>query len=250
MNAPARGGTRNKQRATVVWHDVECGAYEADLPLWEELAESTAGPLLELGCGTGRVALYLARRGHAVVGIDSDADLIAELRERAAAEGLTVGARQADAAGFSLDETFGLIVAPMQLVQLLPDADLRRECLRAAAAHLAPHGIVALAIVETGVTSVPPSPLLPDVRERDGWVYSSMPLGTIREGDSLLVERLRQTVDPGGHLEESRDAVRLQMHSAAELEEEGRSAGLRPAGRRRIEPTDAHVGSTVVLLGA
>ena len=249
MSAPARG-TRNEDRRTVVWHDVECGAYEADLPLWVELAEAAEGPVLELGCGTGRVALHLARRGHAVVGIDSDADLIAELRDRAANEGLTVGAEQADAAGFSLDENFGLIVAPMQLVQLLPGADSRRECLRAAAAHLVPHGFVALAVVETGVTSVPPSPLLPDVREGDGWVYSSMPLGAIREGDSLLVERLRQTVDPDGHLEETHDAVRLQMLTAAELEEEGRSAGLMPAGRRHIEPTDAHVGSTVVLLEA
>jgi SAM-dependent methyltransferase len=242
--------TSNEQRATVIWHDVECGAYEADLQLWGELAEAAEGPVLELGCGTGRVALDLARRGHTVVGIDSDADLIAELRERAAAGGLTVGAEKADAAGFSLDENFGLIVAPMQLVQLLPGADSRRECLKAAAAHLAPHGVMALAVIETGVTSVPPSPLLPDVRERDGWVYSSMPLGAIREGDSLLVERLRQTVGPDGHLEETHDAVRLQMLSAAQLEEEGRSAGLRPAGRRRIDTTDAHVGSTVVLLEA
>ena len=249
MTAPARG-TRNEDRRTVVWQDVECGAYEADLPLWEELAEATDGPVLELGCGTGRVALHLARRGHTVIGIDSDADLIAELRERAAAEGLTTGAEQADAAGFSLDQYFGLIVAPMQLVQLLPRADSRRECLKASAAHLAPHGVIALAIVETGMTSVPPSPVLPDVRERDGWVYSSMPLGAIREGDSLLVERLRQIVDPDGHLEETHDAVRLRMLSAAQLEEGGRSAGLRPAGRRRIEPTDAHVGSTVVLLEA
>ncbi len=249
MSAPARG-TRNEERGTVVWHDAECGAYEADLPLWEELAEAADGPVLELGCGTGRVALHLARRGHAVVGIDSDAELIAELCERAAAEGLTVGAEQADAAGFSLDKRFGLIVAPMQLVQLLPDGEARHECLSAAAAHLESGGCLALAIVAEARTGTPPSPALPDVRERDGWVYSSMPLGVIREGDSLLLERLRQTVDPDGHLEESHNAVRLRMLSTASLEREGRPAGLSPAGRRRIEATDAHVGSTVVLLGA
>ena len=247
MTVPARG-TRNEERGTVVWHDAECGAYTADLSLWQELAEAADGPVLELGCGTGRVALHLARRGHAAVGIDSDAELIAELRERAAAEGLTVGAEQAEAAAFSLDKRFGLIVAPMQLIQLLPDGEARHECLRAAAAHLESGGCLALAIVAEAQTGTPPSPALPDVRERDGWVYSSMPLGAMREGDSLLVEQLRQTVDPDGHLEESHNAVRLRMLSTASVEREGRAADLTPAGRRRIEATDAHVGSTVVLL--
>ena len=49
-----------------IWHDVECGAYGADLALWEELATAAGGPVLDLGCGTGRVVLHLARRGHAV----------------------------------------------------------------------------------------------------------------------------------------------------------------------------------------
>jgi tRNA G46 methylase TrmB len=49
--------------AEAIWHDVECGSYQADLPLWEELAQRAQGAVLELGCGTGRVALHLARRG-------------------------------------------------------------------------------------------------------------------------------------------------------------------------------------------
>ena len=63
---------------------------------------SGGGPVLELGCGTGRVALHLARRGHRVTGIDSDAALVGELRQRASAEALPVRAEQADAATFSL----------------------------------------------------------------------------------------------------------------------------------------------------
>ncbi|MEA2365962.1 MAG: hypothetical protein QOI32_1474, partial [Thermoleophilaceae bacterium] len=38
--------------APVTWHDVENGAYEADLPLWRELAEAGEGPILDLGAGT------------------------------------------------------------------------------------------------------------------------------------------------------------------------------------------------------
>ena len=47
----------------VVWHDVECGRYDADLPLWRELAASARRPVLDVGAGTGRVALDLARAG-------------------------------------------------------------------------------------------------------------------------------------------------------------------------------------------
>ena len=37
----------------VVWHDLECGGYDADLPLWRELAADADGPVLDLGAGTG-----------------------------------------------------------------------------------------------------------------------------------------------------------------------------------------------------
>jgi SAM-dependent methyltransferase len=233
---------------SAVWHDVECGGYRADLPLWRELAAGRDEPLLELGCGTGRVALDLARAGHRVWGIDIDSELIAELRRRAAAEGLEVRGEPADAARFALAQRFGLIVAPMQLVQLLGGAEARRSCLAAAGTHLAPGGLVALAIVEEPATGVPGSAPLPDVRERAGWVYSSLPLGAREADGALVVERLRQTVDPQGRMSEDRDSIRLQVLAADQLECEAATAGLRPAGRRRIEQTEAHVGSTVVLL--
>jgi SAM-dependent methyltransferase len=235
----------------VVWHDVECGSYAADLALWEELSDAAGGPILELGCGTGRVALHLARRGYRVTAIDSDAALVGALRQRA--EGLPVRAEQDNAATFSLAERFALILAPMQLIQLLPH-QASAECLRAAVAHLQPGGVLALAIVEETHTGpgarigAPPLPPVPDVRELDGWVYSSLPLDAFEEGDSLVVERLRQTVAPDGQLEESQSAVRLRMLSASSLEKEGQAAGLRRAGRRDIKATENHVGSTAVLM--
>jgi SAM-dependent methyltransferase len=239
---------RTSEQPQVIWHDAECGAFDADLALWAELAQSSGGPVLELGCGSGRVALHLARHGHRVAAIDLDLALVDALRERAAAEGLEVAARPADAADFKLEQSFALILAPMQLIQLLDGAGARTSCLRACVSHLAPGGRLALAIVEGVPTGVPPSALLPDVREHDGWVYSSLPLGARSEGAALLVERLRQVVDPDGHLTESRDTVRLQTLSADQLEEEARSAGLQPTARRSIEPTSGHVGSTVVVL--
>ena len=62
--------------SAVHWHDLECGGYDADLPLWRELARSVAGDVLDVGCGSGRVALDLARRGHAETGLDRDPALL------------------------------------------------------------------------------------------------------------------------------------------------------------------------------
>jgi len=46
----------------VVWHDLECGAYLEDLPVWQRLAAQHGNPILDVGAGTGRVTLDLARR--------------------------------------------------------------------------------------------------------------------------------------------------------------------------------------------
>ena len=54
--------------SAAVWHEVECGGYAADLPVWERLADAAGGAVLELGCGTGRVALRLASRGNRGLG--------------------------------------------------------------------------------------------------------------------------------------------------------------------------------------
>ena len=235
---------------SVVWHDVECGGYGADLPLWEELAQASDGPVLELGCGTGRVALHLARRGHRVTGIDRDAALLEELTRRAAAKGSQLQVAQADAADFSLDQSFGLILAPMQIIQLLPDAEARLACLGRATSHLKPGGVLALAIVEDSEKREGETAPLPDTRELRGWVYSSHPLAVSSQDGVLQIERSRQAVGPDGSFHEGRNLIQLQLVSPSELEDEGREVGLRPAGRREIEPSEIHVGSTVVLLEA
>jgi SAM-dependent methyltransferase len=230
-----------------IWHDVECGAYRADLSLWERLAEEADGPVLDLGCGTGRVALHLARRGHSVIALDAAPELVAALDERA--DGLPLRTLLADARDFELDTDVALALAPMQLIQLLPDHAGRLESLRRIDAHLLPGGRIALAIVEELPAGADGDPPLPDVREIDEWVYSSLPLDAAVDGEEIAIRRLRQTVSPAGALSEEENEVRIRRLSAGQLEREGAEAGLVALARRQVPATDVHVGSSVVVLG-
>lgn len=233
----------------LVWHEAECGDYTADLPLWEELADQTDKPIMELGCGAGRVTLHLAdRSGRLVIGLDNKRDLVEAIWERGF--GTTADAEQEDVRGFEAMATkFGLVIAPMQLIQLLSDSQERIACLSCAVESMLPGARAAFAIVEEmpilpAGTGVQP---LPDVRQIEGWIYSSLPLEPVALPGAILLRRLRQTVDPDGNMSEELNEIKLATLSAETLEEEGRAAGLRPAGRREIPSTEAHVGSTVVL---
>jgi SAM-dependent methyltransferase len=247
--------------AAAIWHDVECGSYGADLPLWEELAERCGGPILELGCGTGRVALHLARRGHRVYGLDRDCELLDVLADRAADLGPSgVGKEsvgdpeprvvpvQADARSFELAESVALALAPTHLLQLLPNATARTECLRSVAAALRPGGLLAATIIEEMPEPDGAPPPLPDVREVDGWVYSSLAVEAAVGPGEIVVHRLRHAVSPEGELSEEPNEVRIATFPAAALEAEAEAVGLKRAGRREIAPTELHVGSLVVLL--
>jgi SAM-dependent methyltransferase len=235
----------------IVWHDVECGGYTADLPLWHELAEAEPGPVLDIGAGAGRVALDLARAGHDVTALDLDAELLAELAARAGRDGVTVRTEQADAAGFELEgPPYGLILVPMQTVQLLPGRAARAAFLSSARDHLAAGGLVALAVVEDlePFEADIDHPLPPDATERDGWRYRSFPVGVRRRGDRLVLERVRMLTAPDGTTSSEDDEVALTALSAPDLEAEGRRVGLVPEPARYIEETEAHLGSTVVML--
>ena len=235
----------------IVWHDVECGGYTQDLPLWRRLAATESGPVLDVGAGTGRVALELARAGHQVTALDIDGELLGELGARAAREGLEVRTEQADAAGFELPgPPFGLILVPMQTIQLLPGREARAAFFASARAHLATGGLVALAVNEEVVPfeADPHDPLAPDIGVRDGWRYLSYPVAIRERGDEVVLERMRLRVAPDGASEGVEDSIALATIAAAELEREGSIAGLRPEPRGEITETTAHLGSTVVLL--
>jgi SAM-dependent methyltransferase len=233
----------------VTWHDVECGGYAADLEAWERLAADSEGPVLELGCGTGRVSLHLARLGHEVWGADIDEELIVAVERRAHAERLPLKALRADARELDLDDEFGLAIAPMQFIQMIGDEAARASVLRRALAHLRPGGSLGAAILDGPPEDLQGAPApLPDVREVDGRVYSSLPVDVVAEGPRLELRRLRQEVAPDGAMTESEHAESLWLVDADALEREATASGLTPRDRVPVPPMDGYVGSVIVVL--
>ncbi len=235
------------------WHDVECSGYAADLPAWRELAERrSGGAVLDLGCGTGRVALDLAARGHEVVGLDADAELVHALEDRARARGLPVRGVVADARSFDLPGRFALAIAPMQVVQLLGGPAGRTAMLGCVLAHLEPGGVLAVALADP-FSSVPARealPPLPDVLEIDGWVLSSIPVDVRDEGHAVSIHRQRQAVSPAGELTEETFTIRLDSVTPGGLSEEAVAVGLTATELLTVPPTRDYVGSSLVLLEA
>jgi SAM-dependent methyltransferase len=243
-------GRESRPEEWVIWHDLECGAYAADLPLWSKLATEADGPVLDLGCGTGRVTLPLCAAGYDVVGVDREAAFVAELNTRAERDGLAGKAQVGDVRDLRLERRFALALAPMQLLQILGGEEERCACFESIARHLLPGGHAAFAVVEDFDAPDDAPPPLPDVREVDGWVYSSLPVSVRPAWEGIIVTRVRQTVSPQGEMTEEQDEVHLSDLPAERLEAEAEAAGLRPAARLQIDQTDTHVGSTVVVVEA
>jgi SAM-dependent methyltransferase len=229
--------------AKVVWHDIECGAYTADLPLWRQLAREAGGPVLDVGAGTGRVALDLARAGHEVTALDIAADLLAELERRGA--GLSVRTVVADAADFDAGE-FALVLVPMQTIQLLPE---RGGFFASARRAVAAGGHLALAISERLEPFEADIELpAPDTGEVDGWRFLSQPTAVRDAPEGMRIELLRHTSGPAGERESEPNSIVLTRLTTGGLIDEGEAAGLRHHATLHIAPTPEHVGSEVVIL--
>lgn len=111
-----------------------------DVPFYVEEARRAGGPVLELGVGTGRIAIPTALAGIAVVGVDRSEGMLEVAREAALLAGVELDLRLGDLRDPPVDGTFPLVTIPFRsLLHMETDAD-RRRALRAVRARLAPGG--------------------------------------------------------------------------------------------------------------
>ena len=130
------------------FYDILHSSYDADLKIYLELAKEHGDPLLELGCGTGRLLIPLAAAGHAVTGVDLSGDMLARCQEKLDIDGEVTAKRvslvQGDIRRFELGRKFNLIMAACNtILHCTTIPDLLAVFARARE-HLAPGGVFAV----------------------------------------------------------------------------------------------------------
>lgn len=117
-----------------------------DLAFWTALASQHPGPILELGCGAGRVSLALARAGCQTFGLDLDRQMLALCQRRLASEaGLPLFIFQGDMTAYHLQQAFSAICLPCNTFSTLSPAQ-RLATLRCTRRHLSPGGVFAASL--------------------------------------------------------------------------------------------------------
>jgi SAM-dependent methyltransferase len=124
-----------------------------DVAFYRDAARDFGDPVLELGCGTGRITLALAQAGKRVTGLDlSERMLERAVKKRAALlteERERVHLVQGDMAQFDLGEKFQLIIIPFRPLQHLLEVKQQMNCLECVHKHLAPGGRLVLDVFQT-----------------------------------------------------------------------------------------------------
>jgi len=212
-----------------------------DVEFYVTEARASGGPVLELGCGTGRVLLPTARAGIEITGLDSSANMLARCRAKADAEpeevrrGVTLV--RGDLAAFELGRQFALITIPFRPFQHLLTVEQQLGCLRASRRHLAARGRLIFDVFQVEPTSIHDPRWMeeredgPESRLADGRIVRrTVRIAAFhREAQINEVDFCWYVTHPSGRREQIRWRVELRYYYRFELEHLLALAGLRVA---------------------
>ena len=177
----ARGKGERTLYGDAGYYDHAYRRYRPDVDFYVGLARRTGGPVLELGVGTGRIALAIADAGVDVVGVDLSTAMLARASERLAKEPQrireSITLLEGDMRSLHLGRRFPLVIAPFNALQhLYEDEDIDRA-LAGCRAHLAPRGLFAFDVLMPDMRAFARDPARfyrcrPTMHPRDGRRYA------------------------------------------------------------------------------
>lgn len=141
------------------YYDLDLLDDPGDQALYEALAQRSGGPILELGAGSGRLAVALAAQGHAVTAVDLDPAMIErarvawQRRKRAGQPG-SLALVEADMLGLDLPDRFDLVILALNTLLLLGDRTRQQTALGTIARHLSAEGIAVVDIWLPGASDL------------------------------------------------------------------------------------------------
>jgi SAM-dependent methyltransferase len=187
----------------VRWYDLDQGAYEEDISFYLALAQRTGSPILELGCGTGRLVVALAQAGHSVVGVDNLPAMLARAQEKVTAAGPELAGRvqllPADLRQLALERRFALAILAVNTFMHLSNPQDQARALAGICGHLSPGGLLVLDLFHPHPAVLTPS---------EGQVLLERVLTDPETGDPVL-KFVSQRVD---HAEQTITATFIYDH--------------------------------------
>lgn len=121
-------------------YDLQYKDFTQDISFWRKQARKYGAPILELGCGTGRITIPIAKDGFKVTGLDISESMLAEAKRKSFVEEVDVEWIHADYRDFSLGKQFGLIIFPFNSMNLLYNLEEIESCFSCIQRHLKPKG--------------------------------------------------------------------------------------------------------------
>jgi len=232
------------------FYDLEHAGFREDIDLLLSFADIVGDPILEMGCGSGRILLALAEAGHDVTGIDHSETMLGRAREAIGKRELDGSIQLTHGSMMEADSApggpFGLVIFSLNALMHLPTAASQRLALESALRALDPKGQLILDLMNPTpdhLTSLGAAPILegswvlPDGPVVDKWTHRRIhPVSqTI---DTLL---WYDTVETDGTLRRTRTSFPLRYVHASEIELMLELAGfteVRMYGSYEMDPLD------------
>jgi SAM-dependent methyltransferase len=210
--------------------DAHHSQHNEDLPFWQNLASLQGNPILELGCGSGRVYIHLIQAGFRVYGLDRDASMLDFLKQQCPIDlSNRLFLMQGDMRAYILELKFPLIICPCNTFTMLTSKE-RLTSLQRTYQQLTPNGIFAVALPNPHILrNLPPQPQ-PELEEIFTHPLSGNPVQVSAawksSKDYLVVDWFYDHLLPDGHIERTKMRIHHDLSPSENILREMNLANL------------------------